>query len=264
MAKNSLEPKQYQLQSEPVAMDFMASNGYTLPAANHQHPPSHSVNTVASEAKPNKIQPAQVQSTVTSNQPTAPTPAADSPQLTPLPAQPIDLSLCTDMKFVMLDTYVTKLDEPYEEISGTYNWEICGERGDHCVTQIKDRFKKKRVFLIASGGLGARFVPQIHDLPQVYAIYIHCEDVAGHKRWADEFSKVRVVCNNDTFDLLPRFALDVARSHLDWGKALLEANKPVEAKAKFEAAQALFSRCARGGSSAMAAEVKAGLKECGL
>ena len=267
MAAKSIEPKQHQLQSEPVAMDFFASNGYPVPTASNQHAQSNLVKTAASGVKPAETKPAPVQSTATPNKPTVPSvpPVAVGPkQLTPLPAQPVDLSLCTEMKFVTLDGMLTDLGAAYEKISGTFQWEICGERDEHCVKYITEKCKKKRVFFIASGGLGAKVVPQIHDLPQVYAIYIYCENVDGHKKWADKLSKVRVVCNNDTLDLLPRLALDVARSNVDWGNALLAAKRPAEAKAKYEAALELLSGDARHPSSDMADEVNAGLEACGL
>ncbi|CAF3112951.1 unnamed protein product [Rotaria sp. Silwood2] len=75
-----------------------------------------------------------------------------------------------------------------------------------------------------------------HDLPQLYCIYVYCADVIYNQIWANSYSKIRVVCNNDDKYLLPQFAVDVTQVNIDWGNALLDAGKYDEAEKKFEKA----------------------------
>ncbi|CAF1489639.1 unnamed protein product [Rotaria sordida] len=100
---------------------------------------------------------------------------------------------------------------------------------------IREKCVNKRTFLITSGGRGKNVVPQIHDLPQLYAIYVYCQDVEGHQKWVSKFSKVRIICNVDRV-LHPQLAVDVAQANIDWGNALLNAGKRDEAKTKFQKA----------------------------
>ena len=45
--------------------------------------------------------------------------------------------------------------------------------------------------LLLSGAYGEQLVPQIHDLDQVYSIYIFCRNVTYHSVWAKNHSKVQ-------------------------------------------------------------------------
>ncbi|CAF5219427.1 unnamed protein product, partial [Rotaria magnacalcarata] len=103
----------------------------------------------------------------------------------------------------------------------------------------------KRTFFISSGGLGKSVIPKIHELPQVYAIYIYCADVIFHQEWASKFSKIRVVCNDDDKVLLPQLAVDVAQANVDWGNALVTEGNRAAAKEKFEKALANLTKYAR-------------------
>jgi hypothetical protein len=169
----------------------------------------------------------------------------------------------------MLDQYQLDPREIYEEISKSKNWVMCEAADDRCISVIQEECSKKRVFLVSAGGLGAKTVPQIHNLPQVYAIYVYCTDVKGHRKWADNYSKVRVVCDNDDRDLLPQLAVDLAQSNIDWGNALLKAGDKEKAKKKFEAAQEQLNnpihkkyQPPRKHDPAMDAEIQKKLEEC--
>jgi len=166
------------------------------------------------------------------------------------------------LKFVTLDGFQLETREIYDKISGTFQWEMCESQEDRCISVIRDECGDKRVFVITSGGLGFRVVPAIHDLPQVYAIYIYCVDVEGHRKWSSKFPKVRVVCDNDDRDLLPQFAVDVAQANLEWGELLLKQNKRDAAKKKFDKALENLTKYEKNVDPAMITKVKAKLNEC--
>jgi hypothetical protein len=45
--------------------------------------------------------------------------------------------------------------------------------------------------LIVSGQLGSEFVPKIHENPRYSSIYVYCQNIEAHKKWAYGYSKVR-------------------------------------------------------------------------
>ncbi len=61
---------------------------------------------------------------------------------------------------------------------------------DECI-QFLININSDKVFLIISGYLGQRLVPEIHSLPQLDAIYILCGREERHKVWIAEWSKVQ-------------------------------------------------------------------------
>ena len=182
--------------------------------------------------------------------------------LTPLPAQTIDLSTFKNFKFVTLDSLQIETRDVYDQISGTFKWEMCESQEDRCIDVIQTICAGQRVFLISSGGLGAKLVPKIHDLPQVYAIYIYCADVEYHSKWTKKFSKIRVVCNNDDQDLLPQFAVDVAQANIDWGDAFLKQGAPDRAREKFELAKKKLNEHAPNHDPAMDLDIQKKLGQC--
>ncbi|CAF1072688.1 unnamed protein product [Rotaria sordida] len=180
----------------------------------------------------------------------------------PLPSQTINLATFKGFKFVTLDGLLIETRDIYDKISDTYQWEMCQDQEDRCIAYIRDQCVNKRTFLITSGGLGKNIVPKIHELPQLYAVYIYCADVVYHQEWACKFSKVRVVCNNDDKYLLPQFAVDVAQATIDWGDALVKDGKRDAAKEKFQKALSNLTEYARNPDPTMVNEVKIKLDEC--
>ena len=152
--------------------------------------------------------------------------------LQPPAPQPIDLPSFKGLKFVTLDGFQLETREIYDLISGTFKWEMCESQDDRCMKFVREQCANKRVFLVSSGSLGRRVVPSIHDLPQIYAIYIYCSDVPSNLEWSQKFPKVRVVCNDDDKFLLPQLAVDVAQANIDWGDALLKDGQRDKAKEK--------------------------------
>jgi len=150
-----------------------------------------------------------------------------------LPAQPIDLNTFKGLKFVILDPMLFETREIYDEISGTFQWQLFQNLDEPCANYIKNDCINKRVFLIASGSMGRKIVPMIHDLPQLYAVYIFCADVEFNQEWALEYSKVRLVCNDDDKYLLPLFAVDVVQTNTECADAFVRAVKNDKAKEKY-------------------------------
>ncbi|CAF0920178.1 unnamed protein product [Adineta ricciae] len=182
----------------------------------------------------------------------------------PLPPKPItDLDKFKGFKFVTLLGLILEMLDIYEKITGTFEWEMCESQTDRCEEYIRTKCTKRRVFLVASGALGKDIVPKVHDLPNVYAIYVFCSDLSYHIPWATKYSKVRVVCNDDAAHLIPRMAIDVAQSNIDWGNALLDKGDREGAKEKFlEAKKNLDSDKCTNADSAMKTEVTEKLKKC--
>ena len=176
--------------------------------------------------------------------------------------QPIDLNSFTNLQFITFDELQTETRAIYEDISGGCKWKMFESQKDSCISFIYNECADKRVFLISSGSLGKALVPQIHNLSQLYAIYIYCSDIKYHQEWAYKFSKVRVVCNNDDMYLLPQLAVDVAQANIDWGNALLKQQKHNEAKQRFEEALKNLTKHAKNPDPTMVTQVTNKLEEC--
>jgi hypothetical protein len=180
----------------------------------------------------------------------------------PLPPQLVDLTTFKGFKFVTLDGLQLETREVYDLISGTFKWEMCESQDDRCMKFVRDECANKRVFLIASGSLGRNVVPQIHNLPQIYAIYIYCADVPHNLKWSQQYPKVRVVCNDDDQYLLPQLAVDVAQANIDWGDALLKDGKRDKAKEKYTKALENLEKYAKTPDPIMVNQVKSKLEQC--
>ena len=55
---------------------------------------------------------------------------------------------------------------------------------------------EEKIFLIASGSLGQRIVPTIHDKQQINSIFVFCGDKSYHENWAKQYTKVMGVFTN--------------------------------------------------------------------
>jgi hypothetical protein len=68
---------------------------------------------------------------------------------------------------------------------------ICTEP-QQCI-EFLNGIDNHKVFIIASGALGQRLVPNIHDMPQVDSIYIFCGDKSRHEEWIKKWVKIKGV-----------------------------------------------------------------------
>ncbi|CAF4848097.1 unnamed protein product [Rotaria sp. Silwood1] len=66
---------------------------------------------------------------------------------------------------------------------------------DDCERKIRQT-KHELIILIVSGALGQKFIPRLHDLPQLLACYVFCYDKESTQLWAQKYSKIRGVFNN--------------------------------------------------------------------
>lgn len=53
--------------------------------------------------------------------------------------------------------------------------------------------KDEKIFLIVFDSIGQIIVPQIHQMPQVDAIFVFCRNEALHKEWTAKWTKIRCV-----------------------------------------------------------------------
>jgi len=63
---------------------------------------------------------------------------------------------------------------------------------NECIQYIES-LPKDRFVLIVSGRLGQEVVPQIHNLRQIYSIYVYCLDKERNERWAKQYPKIKGV-----------------------------------------------------------------------
>ena len=59
-----------------------------------------------------------------------------------------------------------------------------------CQVYLQSVSPQDRVVLIISGQLGRLFVPRVHQLQQVCAIYVFCMNSARNQKWPKQFHKV--------------------------------------------------------------------------
>jgi hypothetical protein len=64
------------------------------------------------------------------------------------------------------------------------------DNGDECEQYIR-KITQEKVVLIVSGSLGRQVVPRLHDLQQVSACYVFCQDQKANEQWANKYHKVR-------------------------------------------------------------------------
>ncbi|CAF4735499.1 unnamed protein product [Rotaria sp. Silwood1] len=57
--------------------------------------------------------------------------------------------------------------------------------------EILDDLDDEKAFVISSGALGQRLVPDIHRMPQLDTIYIFCSNKAWHEQWAKQWPKIQ-------------------------------------------------------------------------
>ncbi len=61
---------------------------------------------------------------------------------------------------------------------------------NECI-QFITGIENEKAFVIVSGSLAEDLVPNIHDLPQVDAIYIFCGNKARREKWTQEWIKIK-------------------------------------------------------------------------
>jgi hypothetical protein len=64
------------------------------------------------------------------------------------------------------------------------------DNANECEQYIRKIIQEK-IILIVSGFLGRQVVPRLHDLPQLVACYVFCQDKNANEQWANQYQKVR-------------------------------------------------------------------------
>jgi tetratricopeptide (TPR) repeat protein len=63
---------------------------------------------------------------------------------------------------------------------------------DECIDVLTE-LKEEKVFMIMSSAFGQQIIPLIHDISQLYCIYILCDDSCKHEIWMNEWTKLNGV-----------------------------------------------------------------------
>ncbi|CAF1161747.1 unnamed protein product [Adineta steineri] len=71
---------------------------------------------------------------------------------------------------------------------------LCTE-SKQCI-EVLNKVDREQAFVITSGSLGQHLVPEIHDIPQLDAIYIFCGDKSRHEGWTQNWTKIKGVHTN--------------------------------------------------------------------
>ncbi|CAF2520409.1 unnamed protein product [Rotaria sp. Silwood2] len=81
------------------------------------------------------------------------------------------------------------------------------ENVEKCEKYIRKSHESDRIVLIVSGGLGQEIVPRIHKLRQLCVIYIYCMNKKKNKKWASQYSKIKLI-TTDLDDLIHQIEKD--------------------------------------------------------
>ncbi|CAF3547870.1 unnamed protein product [Rotaria sp. Silwood1] len=63
---------------------------------------------------------------------------------------------------------------------------------NECVNFLR-KIKEEKAFIIVSGSLGQRIIPEIQALPQLDSVYVFCDDKSVHEQWAKTIPKIKGV-----------------------------------------------------------------------
>ncbi|CAF4473144.1 unnamed protein product, partial [Rotaria sp. Silwood2] len=93
------------------------------------------------------------------------------------------------------------------ELRGIINYLKVFENVEKCEKYIRKSHESDRIVVIVSGGLGQEIVPRIYKLRQVCAIYVYCMNKNKNKKWASEYSKIKLI-TTDLDNLIRRIEKD--------------------------------------------------------
>jgi hypothetical protein len=95
---------------------------------------------------------------------------------------------------IWLDAAVNSSEENVEaqqQLRTSINHLTTFDDDNECEEYIRTVSKYDRIILIISGQLGQKLVPRIHQLQQIFAIYVYCINKMQNEQWAPKFTKVR-------------------------------------------------------------------------
>lgn len=142
-------------------------------------------------------------------------------------------------------------------------WEDNKSQVNRCLTNIKEAYADSRIFLVCWANFAQELLPEIHDLPQVYAVYVHCCITTCHDEWVTNYRKVRIVFEDEIEHLIPQLAMDVAQTNLEWATDLLEKSDQAKAKKKLQLPLNNLSHCfTQNPQPGLETEIRKKLEEC--
>src|ERR1700722_4121970 len=111
-------------------------------------------------------------------------------------ARPSRVRIVQNFTLIWLDSSINESDIDFKysltQLRQIVNTIDTFTDADECVdflTELKD----EKGFMLVSGTLGQSIVPLIHDVPQLYSIYVFCGNKSQHEQWAKEWTKVKGV-----------------------------------------------------------------------
>ncbi|CAM4887127.1 unnamed protein product [Rotaria socialis] len=116
------------------------------------------------------------------------------------------------------------------DLRGIINYLKTFDNIQKCEKYIRKSLESDRIVLIVSGGLGKEIVPQIYKLKQVCSIYVYCMNKKKYKKWASEYSKIKLV-TTDLDELIHRIEKDHAKKKKieeQFAITFLEDNAPTD------------------------------------
>ena len=106
----------------------------------------------------------------------------------------LDVQRLEGVLLIWLDSNINKKSSDYRktitELERVVNNVKTFVDGGECIQFIEDRPNEK-IFILISGSLGQRLVPQFHDTIQIKCIFIFCGDKQRHEQWAKKWTKVK-------------------------------------------------------------------------
>ncbi|CAF0869022.1 unnamed protein product [Rotaria sp. Silwood1] len=88
------------------------------------------------------------------------------------------------------------------------------EKLDACKNYIYSVSSHHRVILIVSDYFGQQLIPEIHNLPQIFSIYILCKNEQCHHQWIQQYEKIKDVYHQFD-DVMNRIRTDYSRRKQD-------------------------------------------------
>ncbi|CAF1360255.1 unnamed protein product [Rotaria sordida] len=62
---------------------------------------------------------------------------------------------------------------------------------EQCENYIRSLSNVDRIIFITNTQLGKKFIPRIHQLPQITSIYVFCLDKSKYQAWANQYEKIK-------------------------------------------------------------------------
>ncbi|CAF2922839.1 unnamed protein product [Rotaria sp. Silwood2] len=104
------------------------------------------------------------------------------------------MKLFRNFLLIWLDANIDESSEHYhnsiKHLRCTVNTIETFQDTEECVDYVS-RFQNEKAFLIISGALCQTVVPRIHQITQVYSVYVFCRKQEKYEEWAKNWSKVK-------------------------------------------------------------------------